>query len=98
LEDCGADSEERRSVVQGKSSELSELPGITEERFFPTPPSKPQPMKAPYQRPYVHGKSLQGRMSYKLLYVAVGLPAVLMASTLQAERPGDEDTTISCRL
>jgi len=45
LEDCGAVSEERRRVFQGKSSELSELPGITEERFFSTLPSKPQPMK-----------------------------------------------------
>jgi len=98
LEDCGAVSEERRSVFQDKSSELSELPDITEERFFSTLPSKPQPMKAPHQRPYVDGKSFQGRMSYKLRYVAVGLPAVLMASTLQTERPGDEDTTISCRL
>jgi len=85
-------------VLWGKTSELSELPGFTEERFFPTPPSKPQPVRAPYRRPYVDGRSLQGRMSYKLRYVAVGLPAVRIASTLQTERPGDEDTTISCRL
>ena len=87
LEDCCADSEERRSVLQGKFSELSELPGITEERFFTTPPSKPQPMKAPFQRPYVDGNSFQGRKSYKPRYVAEGLPAVLMASTPQTERP-----------
>ena len=41
LEDCYADREERRSVLHGEFSELSELPGLTEERFFPTPPSSP---------------------------------------------------------
>jgi len=84
-------------VLWGKTSELSELPGFTEERFFPTTPSKPQPMRAPYRRPYVDGKSFQGCISYKLRYVAVGLPAVRIASTLQTERPGDADTTVSCR-
>jgi len=87
LEDCYADREERRSVLHGEFSELSELPGITEERFFPTPPSKPRPMKAPFQRPYVGDESFQGRMSYKPRYVAEDLPAVLTASTLQTERP-----------